>query len=192
MLDQLRRGVSSWKSVVGISPIETAYFGVKPDHRQKMYLEALQIVRQALTGRTLTFHGEFYHYADVPMELEPFQKPHPPFGRAGTPEGAEAAGRNGFHGRQCAHLADPHTMTDRLPCGIQRHAHAHAGACRFVIMGETDAEALTIARRAYPLWHRHFHHLFRVHGTSPAAGTGRRISIRSRTAAAASRARRRP
>jgi alkanesulfonate monooxygenase SsuD/methylene tetrahydromethanopterin reductase-like flavin-dependent oxidoreductase (luciferase family) len=41
---------------------------------------------------------------------------------------------------------------------------------RFVITGETDAEALTIARRAYPLWHRHFHHLFRMHGTSPAGG----------------------
>jgi alkanesulfonate monooxygenase SsuD/methylene tetrahydromethanopterin reductase-like flavin-dependent oxidoreductase (luciferase family) len=44
------------------------------------------------------------------------------------------------------------------------------GLARFVIMGETDAEALTIARRAYPLWHRHFHHLFHMHGTSPAGG----------------------
>src|SRR5262249_42759553 len=82
----------------GISPIETAYYGINPDNRQKMYLEALQILRQALTGRTLTFHGEFYHYADVPIELEPFQKPHPPFwAGAGTPDAAEAAGRNGFH-----------------------------------------------------------------------------------------------
>jgi alkanesulfonate monooxygenase SsuD/methylene tetrahydromethanopterin reductase-like flavin-dependent oxidoreductase (luciferase family) len=44
------------------------------------------------------------------------------------------------------------------------------GLCRFVIMGETDDEALTIARRAYPRWHRHFHHLFRLHGTTPAMG----------------------
>ena len=44
------------------------------------------------------------------------------------------------------------------------------GLARFVIMGDTDAEALTIARRAYPLWHRHFHHLFHMHGTSPAGG----------------------
>ena len=37
-------------------------------------------------------------------------------------------------------------------------------------MAETDEEALAIARRAYPLWHKHFHHLFRLHGTSPAMG----------------------
>jgi alkanesulfonate monooxygenase SsuD/methylene tetrahydromethanopterin reductase-like flavin-dependent oxidoreductase (luciferase family) len=37
-------------------------------------------------------------------------------------------------------------------------------------MGETDDEALAIARRAYPLWHKHFHHLFQLHGTSPAGG----------------------
>jgi alkanesulfonate monooxygenase SsuD/methylene tetrahydromethanopterin reductase-like flavin-dependent oxidoreductase (luciferase family) len=37
-------------------------------------------------------------------------------------------------------------------------------------MGETDDEAQTIARRAYPLWHKHFHHLFHKHGTSPAGG----------------------
>ena len=79
MLDQLSRGRFELGVGRGISPIETAYFGVNPDHRQKMYVEALQILRQALTGRTLTFHGEFYHYADVPIELEPFQKPHPPF-----------------------------------------------------------------------------------------------------------------
>src|SRR4029450_5391184 len=78
MLDQLSRGRFELGVGRGISPIETAYFGVNPDHRQKMYLEALQIVRQALTGRTLTFHGEFYHYADVPIELQPFQKRTPP------------------------------------------------------------------------------------------------------------------
>src|SRR5215468_8391933 len=65
MLDQLSRGRFELGVGRGISPIETAYFGVDPEQRQKMYLEALQILRQALTGRTLTFHGEFYHYADV-------------------------------------------------------------------------------------------------------------------------------
>jgi alkanesulfonate monooxygenase SsuD/methylene tetrahydromethanopterin reductase-like flavin-dependent oxidoreductase (luciferase family) len=82
MLDRMSRGRFDLGVGRGISPIETAYYGVDPDHRQKMYLEALAILRQALTGRTLSFAGEFYRYADVPIELEPFQKPHPPFASA--------------------------------------------------------------------------------------------------------------
>ncbi len=174
MLDQMSGGRFDLGVGRGISPIETAYFGVNPDHRQKMYLEALEIVRRALTGRTLTFHGEFYDYADVPMELEPFQKPHPPFwAGAGTPDGAEAAGRNGFNLVANALTAQIRVMTDRHRAACktsQPHAVPFLGLARFVIMGESDEEALTIARRAYPLWHRHFHHLFRMHGTSPAGG----------------------
>jgi alkanesulfonate monooxygenase SsuD/methylene tetrahydromethanopterin reductase-like flavin-dependent oxidoreductase (luciferase family) len=158
----------------GISPIETAYFGVDPDHRQKMYLEALQVLRLALTGKTLDFHGRFYDFRDVPMELEPFQKPHPPFwAGAGTPDGAEAAGRNGFNLVANALTTQIRVMTDRYRAACAE-AHPDAapliGLARFVILGRTDEEALAIARRAYPLWHRHFHHLFRMHGTKPAGG----------------------
>src|SRR5215472_11722817 len=62
------------------------------------------------------------------------------------------------------------TMTDRYRAAFKAEHTPMLGLARFVIMGETDAEALTIARRAYPLWHRHFHHLFHMHGTSPAGG----------------------
>ena len=60
MLDQLSRGRFELGVGRGISPIETAYYGVDPALRQKIYLETLQVLRQALTGRTLSFHGEFY------------------------------------------------------------------------------------------------------------------------------------
>lgn len=174
MLDQLSRGRFDLGVGRGISPIETAYFGVDPDHRQKMYVEALQILRQALTERMLTFHGRFYDYTAVPMELEPFQKPHPPFwAGAGTPEGGEAAGRNGFNVVANALTTQVRAIADRYWAAREAAKHVGTplvGLARFVIMGETDEEALTIARRAYPLWHRHFHHLFRMHGTSPAGG----------------------
>jgi len=171
MLDQMSQGRFDLGVGRGISPIETAYFGVNPEHRQAMYLEALAILRQALTGRTLTFHGKFYDYADVPMELEPFQKPHPPlWAGVGTPDGAESAGRNGFNMVANALTAQIRTLTDRYRAVAPPNATPLIGLARFVIMGETDEEALTIARRAYPLWHKHFHHLFRMHGTSPAGG----------------------
>jgi alkanesulfonate monooxygenase SsuD/methylene tetrahydromethanopterin reductase-like flavin-dependent oxidoreductase (luciferase family) len=171
MLDQLSEGRFELGVGRGISPIETAYYGVNPDHRQKMYLEALAILRQALTSRTVTFRGEFYDYADVPVEIEPFQKPHPPFwAGVGTPDGGESAGRNGFN--MVANTLTPQVraITDRYRAASTATHTPLLGLARFVIMGETDAEALTVARRAYPLWHRHFHHLFRQHGTTPAGG----------------------
>jgi alkanesulfonate monooxygenase SsuD/methylene tetrahydromethanopterin reductase-like flavin-dependent oxidoreductase (luciferase family) len=171
MLDQMSGGRLDLGVGRGISPIETAYFGVNPEHRQKMYLEALEIVRQGLTGRTLTFHGAFYDYTDVPIELVPLQKPHPPFwAGAGTPDGGTTAGRLGFNLVANTLTPQVRAITD---CYRAAFAGAHTpllGLARFVILGETDEEALTIARRAYPLWHRHFHHLFRMHGTSPAMG----------------------
>jgi alkanesulfonate monooxygenase SsuD/methylene tetrahydromethanopterin reductase-like flavin-dependent oxidoreductase (luciferase family) len=171
MLDQMSRGRFDLGVGRGISPIETAYYGIDPDHRQEMYLEALQILRQALTNKTLTFHGRFYDYVDVPLELEPFQKPHPPFwAGVGTADGAETAARNGFNMVANALTPQVRTMTDRYRAAAAPNTTALIGLARFVILGDTDEAALAIARRAYPLWHKHFHHLFRVHGTSPAFG----------------------
>src|SRR6516162_6442107 len=164
------QGASSSASAAASRRSKPPITGSTPTTDRKC-IEALQILRQALTGRTLTFHGEFYHYADVPIELEPFQKPHPPFwAGAGTPDGAEAAGRNGFHLVANALTSQIRTMTERYRAAFKAAHTPMLGLARFVIMGETDAEALTIARRAYPLWHRHFHHLFHMHGTSPAGG----------------------
>ncbi|MGZ8435892.1 MAG: LLM class flavin-dependent oxidoreductase, partial [Candidatus Binatia bacterium] len=39
---------------------------------------------------------------------------------------------------------------------------------RFIVIADTDQEALTIARRAYPVWHRNFYFLARLSGRMPA------------------------
>jgi alkanesulfonate monooxygenase SsuD/methylene tetrahydromethanopterin reductase-like flavin-dependent oxidoreductase (luciferase family) len=41
------------------------------------------------------------------------------------------------------------------------------GLGRFVVVADTDAEALQIAERAYPMWHASFNHLFKVYGRMP-------------------------
>jgi len=38
------------------------------------------------------------------------------------------------------------------------------GLGRFVVVADSDAEALVLARRAYPLWHQSFTYLFRLRG----------------------------
>jgi alkanesulfonate monooxygenase SsuD/methylene tetrahydromethanopterin reductase-like flavin-dependent oxidoreductase (luciferase family) len=176
MLDQMSGGRLDVGVGRGISPIETGYYGVAPDDRQPMYLEALTIVRQALTSRKLTFHGKFYDYTDVPIELEPLQKPHPPlWAGASTPDGAVVAGSNGFNFVANALTTQVRVLTDRYNAAYQA-AHTQAAATpllglgRFVILGQTDEEALTVARRAYPRWHAHFHHLYHQRGETAVYG----------------------
>src|ERR1700686_1630391 len=78
MLDQLSGGRLQIGFGGGSSPRELIYYGQDPEQSQKVYAEALELVVKGLTQRSLTFHGEFFHVEDVPMELEPLQKPHPP------------------------------------------------------------------------------------------------------------------
>src|SRR5947209_4360288 len=69
MLDQLSSGRLEIGFGRGSSPNELIYYGQDPDQSQKIYAEALELVIAGLTQRSLTFHGEFFHLDDVPMEL---------------------------------------------------------------------------------------------------------------------------
>src|SRR5689334_11753217 len=82
----------------GVSPLEIASFGVDPLKSQAMYLEAYQVLMQALTSRSVTFSGEHYSFHDTPMVLETVQKPHPPLWYGVfSPQSAEWAVRNGVN-----------------------------------------------------------------------------------------------
>ncbi len=78
MLDQMSGGRLEIGFGRGSSPTELAYFGQEPDDAQEIYAEALDLVVKGLTQQSLSFHGKFFRFDAVPMELEPAQKPHPP------------------------------------------------------------------------------------------------------------------
>ena len=88
MLDQMSGGRLELGVGRGVSPHEVAYYGVDPAKAQAMYVEALQVILGALASKSLSFAGEHYTFRDVPIELEPVQRPHPPlwYGLA-RPEG---------------------------------------------------------------------------------------------------------
>ena len=97
MLDQMSGGRLEIGFGRGSSPSELIYYGQDPDKSQKIYAEALELVIAGLTQRSLTFHGEFFHFDDVPMELEPLQKPHPPIWYGvHAPDSAARAARKGL------------------------------------------------------------------------------------------------
>src|SRR5438093_8262025 len=97
MLDQLSRGRLEIGFGRGSVPAELIYYGAKPEAAQQVYAEALELILKGLTEPTLTFHGEFFHFDNVPMELAPCQKPHPPIWYGvHAPDSARRAAQKGL------------------------------------------------------------------------------------------------
>jgi len=173
MLDQMSGGRLDLGFGRGASPIELSYFGEDPEQAQSVYAEMLELIRAGLTEKTLTFEGRRFRFRDVPMVLEPLQKPYPPIWYGlHAPESAERAARQGLH----VICLDPPEMSrvaiERFRA-VWAEAHGRVAAApkiglgRFIVVGETDAAARALARRAYPLWHDSFNYLFRLHGRIP-------------------------
>jgi alkanesulfonate monooxygenase SsuD/methylene tetrahydromethanopterin reductase-like flavin-dependent oxidoreductase (luciferase family) len=167
MLDQLSGGRLELGFGRGSSPVELEYFGRNPEHAERMYLEGIQIIRQGLTEKEVNFHGEFYRADHVPMELETLQKPLPPIWYGvHSPESAERSARKGFN---ILGLTGPDTMRiafDRFRT-VWREVRGNAalpmiGIGRFVVVADTDEEALALGRRAYKKWHHSFTYLSKL------------------------------
>ena len=169
MLDQMSGGRLEIGFGRGSVPAELIYYGQNPDEAQQVYAEALELIIKGLTERTLTFRGRFFDFDAVPMELAPCQKPHPPIWYGvHAPESAERAARKGLRVVSLDPLAATRASFDAF-----RRAWTQAwgdaplplmGLGRFVVVADTDAAALALARRAYPKWYESFTHLHRLHG----------------------------
>ncbi|MPZ37007.1 MAG: LLM class flavin-dependent oxidoreductase [Rhizobiales bacterium] len=168
MLDQMSGGRLEMGFGRGSVGVELAYYGEDPKLAQEVYAEALELVLKGLTEPVLTFHGRFFNFDHVPMELTPLQKPYPPvwYGLH-APESAKRA----------AHKRLRVISLDSVPAtcasfDVFRASWREAwgdiplplmGLGRFIVVAETDAEALALARRAYPRWHDSFTYLHRLH-----------------------------
>jgi alkanesulfonate monooxygenase SsuD/methylene tetrahydromethanopterin reductase-like flavin-dependent oxidoreductase (luciferase family) len=173
MLDQMSGGRLELGVGRGISPHEVSYYGVDPAKAQAMYLEALAVILRGLTTRTLSFEGEFYRFREVPIELEPVQRPHPPlwYGIA-RPDGVPWAAQNKVNIVSSGPAPVVRKITDRYRSEWQAAGRAPediplTGMVRSVVIAETDREALEIARRAHRVWHQSFILLWEKHGTRP-------------------------
>jgi alkanesulfonate monooxygenase SsuD/methylene tetrahydromethanopterin reductase-like flavin-dependent oxidoreductase (luciferase family) len=173
MLDQMSRGRFELGVGRGVSPHEVAYYGVDPTKAQAMYIEALQVILQALASRTLSFAGEHYTFRDVPIELEPVQRPHPPlwYGLA-RPEGLPWVVANSVN----IVCNGPPALVGQVTEGYRRawakagrdpRALPRMGMTRTIVVADSEADALSIARRAHQRWHQSFMQLWNKHGTKP-------------------------
>jgi alkanesulfonate monooxygenase SsuD/methylene tetrahydromethanopterin reductase-like flavin-dependent oxidoreductase (luciferase family) len=171
MLDQMSGGRLDLGIGRGISPIETGYYGVDPEQAARMFGECWEVVLQGLTRKVVDYQGEFYRFTDVPIELEPLQKPHPALWYGVLrPDSAARAARQRLNIVSNAPLAGAKTVIDTYRNAYAAPAGApepKLGMNRFIVVADTDAAALDIARRAYRAWYRNFHALWWKHDVPP-------------------------
>ena len=169
MLDQMSGGRLELSFGRGASPIELEYFGADPKQAQDIYNEAVEVILTGLSHKTLSFHGKHFNFDNVPMALGPLQNPHPPiwYG-AHAPDSAARAARKALN---IINL-DP-TAHIRETVASYRKAWQDAkgsaplpkiGLGRFIVVADTDAQAMRLASRAYRPWFDSFIHLSRLRG----------------------------
>jgi len=171
MLDQMSRGRFLLGIGKGISPIEVGYYGVDYKNADKMFGEAFAVIKQALTQKTVDFEGEFFRFKNVPMELEPYRKPHPPlwYGVV-NPDSAERAAKAGMN-------IISNTTARLVKAKIERFRTAYQGKpgseppkfgmVRYMVLADSEDQALEIGRRAYRRWWSNFMMLWHKHGIPP-------------------------
>jgi alkanesulfonate monooxygenase SsuD/methylene tetrahydromethanopterin reductase-like flavin-dependent oxidoreductase (luciferase family) len=109
----------------------------------------------------------------VPIEIRPAQLPHPPFWYAvPVPEGAVWPAQNRINIVCAGPVPRVREITDRYraewtKAGNAPDAMPLLGINRFVIAADTDAEAMTLGRRAWPVFYASFMKLWHKHGTQP-------------------------
>jgi alkanesulfonate monooxygenase SsuD/methylene tetrahydromethanopterin reductase-like flavin-dependent oxidoreductase (luciferase family) len=172
MLDHLSGGRLELGFGRGSVPIELEYYGARPDDAQEIYTEAVALILKGLTSKVLDHQGKHFSFSNVPIEIAPLQKPHPPIWYGvHMPESAERAARRNLNVVSLDPPAETRLSIERYR-QVWPQVHAASvpfpklGLGRFVVVAPTDAEALALARRAYPVWHASFTHLFRRHGRS--------------------------
>ncbi len=173
MLDHLSQGRLELGVGRGASPHELQDFGVDPELAPAMYVEAYNAIMLALTKPELTYHGKYFNFERVPIEIQPAQLPHPPLWYAvPVPEGAVWPAENRINIVGGGPVPKVREITDRYRAewaalGRAPEDMPFVGINRIVIVADTDREAMALGKRAWPLFYDNFIKLWRKYGTTP-------------------------
>ena len=171
MLDQMSGGRFELGIGRGVSPFETANYALDFAQTGAMYHEAFQVLLKGLDTDELTFNGKFYRFDKVPMVLKPVQRPHPPLWYGvSIPDNADWPAQNDVNIVSLAPRTAVRPIFERYLATRRKLGKENTtlyGVGRHVVVGDSDAQALDIARRAYPRWRANFLWLFERHGSAP-------------------------
>ncbi len=161
MLDHMSRGRLELGLGRGASPVEIAGFDVDPASAPAINREATELILKALASDLLSHEGKFYRCKNVRIAARPVQQPHPPLWFAPT-EPSRAADAARLKGNMVTLIPDAgvKALTDAYRAAWQADGNSAAdmpllGVFRHVVVAESDAKALDIARGAYRLWRHH-------------------------------------
>jgi alkanesulfonate monooxygenase SsuD/methylene tetrahydromethanopterin reductase-like flavin-dependent oxidoreductase (luciferase family) len=172
MLDQISGGRLDVGFGRGASPIELDLYGTNPADARDIYDEALAIVLQGLSQRRVSFKGKHFSFDQVPMELEPLQRPHPPvwYGVHANDSAARSA-KQGLNVISLDGVAATRGFSEAYRAAWAQSGRSGPmpkfGLGRMLVVADSDAEALALAERAYPMWHDSFNALFKLYNRSP-------------------------
>jgi len=169
MVDQISKGRLEIGFGRGASPIDAAYFGNDHADAETTYRKNLERILKALSDGNLDGQNTFNNATNVPLQLEPFQKPHPRLWYGvHSEESAERAAvlesnivsldtaeeTSNFSRSFRSKWGEIHGSLNNLPL---------IGLGIFIYVDDDETRALDIARRAYAAWHDSFNWLFRHH-----------------------------
>ena len=173
MLDHMSGGRLELGVGRGAVPHEIEHYSIAPSEGQARYFETYEILMKAFAGKTLNHTGTYYTFRDVPLEIAPVQKPHPPLWYGvSQPEATVWAAQH----RLNVVVNGPTAMVRGI---VERYRSEWAQAGRnaaqipfmamnrHIVIAETDTEAKDIAERAYKIWRANFLSLWQRHGTTP-------------------------
>jgi alkanesulfonate monooxygenase SsuD/methylene tetrahydromethanopterin reductase-like flavin-dependent oxidoreductase (luciferase family) len=176
MLDHMSRGRLELGLGRGVSPIELAAYGIDLAETPAINREATEVVLKALRSDILDHSGKYYQFKNVRIAAKPVQQPHPPLWFAPI-EPSRAADAARLNGHIVTLIPDPgvKALTDAYRAAWQSAGHAGPmplmGVFRHVVVAESDAKALEIARPAYRQWRHHMAFLWEWGGVPfPVAG----------------------
>jgi len=167
MLDALSNGRFQIGVGRGVSPIELGFYRLDMAEQRGRYQETLEVLLQGLSNDTLDYRGEFYSFDNVPMTVRPVQRPHPPLWYGvGSAESIRWCAQNGVNAVTLALGPRVRQMTDlyRAEWAGGEADMPLLGVNRHIVVADSDAEALALARPAYARWRRHIALLWHERG----------------------------
>ena len=144
----------------GISLPEHELWGLDTTRIVENYEEGLAVLKAALTNDVLNFEGDTYRFTDVPIMMRPLQQPMPPLWHPGNFANAAKDGMSTIVGGPVPLVAEQ-VAKYRALCETHGHPAGDVGGINNIIVAPTDAEALALARRTWPVFTDHLTPLFR-------------------------------
>ncbi|MXY36206.1 MAG: LLM class flavin-dependent oxidoreductase [Dehalococcoidia bacterium] len=128
-LDHMTRG----RAILGIGPgalSSDAYMlGINPLDQRRMMNESLDVIMRLFRGEVVTMETDWFRLHEARLQIAPYTHPHPPMAvaAAGSPAGAQAAGRHGIDMVSFAGLSEASGQALSRTWGWYEEAAAEAG-----------------------------------------------------------------